>query len=166
MSTDGASIEYQIHEDACFNFDEELLDYCRNDVHILSEACLTFRRLLIEIGKVDPFNYISIASTCMAVYKANFLEEEYEIITVAETVNAQREGRDPQPEIITVRGGLEKSASITSKSFIKSNLGITPSVGYTVRDNYSQQYIAWLEWLQHKDPSLNIQHALNGRGEY
>jgi hypothetical protein len=69
---------YETKKDKVFNFEEELLAYCRKDVNILAESSLTFRSLLIDIGQVDPFNYISIASTCMAVYKANFLEEEYE----------------------------------------------------------------------------------------
>jgi hypothetical protein len=55
---------------------------------------------------------------------------------------------------------------VSSKIFFKSTLGIIPAIGYTVRDNYSKKSIAWLEWLQHKDPTLKIQRALNGRGEY
>jgi len=91
-------------KDTTFDFEKELLEYCRTDVRILAEACLKFRTLLLQIGNVDPFNYISIASTCMAVFKTNFLEEEYEVITVEESRRAEVELREPIPKPVIVRG--------------------------------------------------------------
>ena len=47
-----------------------------------------------------------------------------------------------------------------------SDIGIVPSIGYTARDNYSFVSIAWLQWLEHKNPALHIQHAHSSDGEY
>ena len=41
-----------------------------------------------------------------------------------------------------------------------------PSTGYTSRDNYSYISLVWLKWLEHQNPSLKLQHALTGTGEY
>ena len=38
-----------------FNFNEELISYCKSDVQVLRQACIKFRKLFIEHGKVDPF---------------------------------------------------------------------------------------------------------------
>ena len=59
-----------------FDFERELLEYCVNDVDILAKAVLEFRKHLLETTKVDPLNYVTIASTTMGVYKHNFLEED------------------------------------------------------------------------------------------
>lgn len=154
---------YDTKKDEVFDFEKELLDYCRNDVRILAESCLKFRQLLLDIGGIDPFNYISIASTCMAVFKNNFLEEEYEVVTLEEHKSAEREKRPAHPIIISVKGALPMETQ--SKKFLRSKLGIVPATGYTVRNNYSHQSILWLEWLVHQNPGLTIQHALNG-GEF
>lgn len=56
-----------------FNFREEAVRYCKNDVDILSKGCSVFREeFLCETG-VDPFGCITIASACMKVFLTNFL---------------------------------------------------------------------------------------------
>lgn len=59
-----------------FNNKETLIGYCRQDVNILRHASLKFRELLIDLSGVDPFEQITIAGTCMAVLKTNFLMED------------------------------------------------------------------------------------------
>ena len=77
--------------------EKEILEYCRSDVDILRQACNKFRDLLLKatgeevdveedgevvtrwMGGVDPFNCITIASVCMAVYKSKFLEGTYRV---------------------------------------------------------------------------------------
>ncbi|XP_031635355.1 uncharacterized protein LOC116348474 [Contarinia nasturtii] len=58
-----------------FDNKRELIAYCVQDVTILRLACLKFRSMMIPLTHVDPFNQVTVASTCMKVYKTNFLEE-------------------------------------------------------------------------------------------
>src|SRR5215831_14127373 len=64
-------------ENTVFNFQREILDYCRTDVDILRRACMAFRKIFLERGNVCPFEECTtIASTCMRVFRKNFLREE------------------------------------------------------------------------------------------
>jgi hypothetical protein len=56
---------------------DELTRYCDNDVAILREGCMKFRQLFMDISeqKCDPFQYVTIASTCHALYRAEFMPE-------------------------------------------------------------------------------------------
>ena len=40
-------------EHVVFNFQSEILSYCKSDVDILTKACLKFRKLFTEITKLD-----------------------------------------------------------------------------------------------------------------
>ena len=73
-----------------FDFQKEILNYCRLDVTILRLACLKFRKLIMDIstvqsddgivlGVVDVFAHVTIASACMQIYKVNFMEEYYDV---------------------------------------------------------------------------------------
>ena len=141
---------YETKKTETFNFESELLAYCENDVEILSQACLMFREKLLDISGIDPFNHITIASTTMAVFKENFLEEHYEI------------GPKDDRKSVVVKGELQDK----TKTFTKSNLALVPATGYVTRDNYSRESIIWLEWMQHHNPGMVIHHALSGEGEY
>ena len=67
-----------------FNLEKELLDYCKSDVDILAKACLSFRKLFMEITKkdmsdsgVDPFaQCITLPSVCHYVYRRNFMNSK------------------------------------------------------------------------------------------
>ena len=54
---------------AVFDFRSEMETYCRSDVDILRRACLQFRQLMLNATEVDPFQYVTIASVCMVIYK-------------------------------------------------------------------------------------------------
>ena len=58
-------------ENAVFDFQKELLEYCESDVKLLKERCLTFKRLLEKERKFDPFNRITIASACNRTTEPN-----------------------------------------------------------------------------------------------
>jgi hypothetical protein len=63
-----------------FDFQREMLHYCRGDVNLLREGCLQFRKLMMDITDgVDPFQYITIASVCMAIYRGKLMLEEYKV---------------------------------------------------------------------------------------
>nr|XP_042900963.1 uncharacterized protein LOC122269882 [Parasteatoda tepidariorum] len=65
---------YEQNKDKEFDFQKEMLEYCRSDVDILRRSCSIFREEMIRISGVDPFCYITIASTCMAVYRSRHLQ--------------------------------------------------------------------------------------------
>ena len=52
-----------------FNFKQEMYQYCKSDVDILRRGCLQLRQLFLNISQIDPFQYITIAGVCMAIYK-------------------------------------------------------------------------------------------------
>ena len=59
-----------------FNFQEEILKYCRSDVDILRRCCLEFRELFSSVTNIDPFEKcLTIASACNLVFRKNFLRE-------------------------------------------------------------------------------------------
>ncbi|XP_054711127.1 uncharacterized protein LOC129220719 [Uloborus diversus] len=62
------------HETDEFNFQKEMLAYCRSDVDILRQCCNMFRKEFLEIAKVDPFCYVTIASCCMAIYRSSHIQ--------------------------------------------------------------------------------------------
>ena len=67
-----------------FDLFPELLEYCRSDVNILLSACWKFRSLVMDCTgpehPVDPFDYTTIASLCMGIYRSKFLTEEWNIL--------------------------------------------------------------------------------------
>ena len=63
----------RLDEDFVFDFKKELKDYCKSDVDILRRSMLKFRSDFIDIANIDPLQFITIASVCMAVYRSKFL---------------------------------------------------------------------------------------------
>ena len=59
-----------------FNFREEMYKYCRSDVDILRKGCLKLRELFLQVATIDPFQYITIASVCSAIYRNECLPEK------------------------------------------------------------------------------------------
>ena len=63
----------QVNNDYVFDFNEEIIKYCRSDVDILRKCCMEFR----EITNIDPFEKcLTIASACHEVFHNNFLKVE------------------------------------------------------------------------------------------
>ena len=77
--------EEKVRNGDTFNYGEEILKYCRDDVNILRQACLKFKRLLLEATGQDgglaihAFDSCTIASLCMDVFKRKFLTEEWKV---------------------------------------------------------------------------------------
>jgi hypothetical protein len=60
-----------------FDFQQEMLTYCRSDVDILRRCCLEFRELFRDVTDIDPFEKcLTIASACNLVSRTNFLKED------------------------------------------------------------------------------------------
>ena len=67
---------YNTIKDEVFNFKHQMYDYCKSDVDILRRGCQTYRELFLEIAGIDPFQYVTIAGVCMAIYKNEYLPEK------------------------------------------------------------------------------------------
>ena len=59
-----------------YNFQEQLAMYCRQDVEILAQGCLAYRKIMCTETGCDPFRYVTCASVCAAVYQHNFMPEK------------------------------------------------------------------------------------------
>ena len=51
----------------------EMKSYCISDVDILRRSCIIFKDLFQSVCDIDPFQYTTIASVCMAIFKGKFL---------------------------------------------------------------------------------------------
>ena len=151
-------------EGKLFNFQKEMLHYCRSDVNLLREGCLRFRKLMMEITDgVDPFRYITIASVCMAIYRGKLMPEEYKV----KVNDGPWETALLRKDNYMVQRGKEwiVANNITHRQYIGSPIAQVPAHGYSA-DQYSHDSIAWMEVLMEKSRQesqpIHIQHALNG----
>jgi len=60
-----------------WNHAEETKTYCISDVDILRRSCEIFRDTYLEVADIDPFRYTTIASVCMAIYKGDYIIDDY-----------------------------------------------------------------------------------------
>ena len=74
----------QVENNYVFDFQEEILNYCRSDVDILAECCKLYRDMFMQVTDtthddtgLDPFDSsITIAAYCMQVYRTKFLQKD------------------------------------------------------------------------------------------
>ena len=74
----------QVDNNYVFDFQHEILEYCRSDVDILAECCKLYREMLKEATDtgndetgIDPFDTATtIAGYCMQVYRTKFLQKD------------------------------------------------------------------------------------------
>ena len=74
----------QVDNNYVFDFQHEILEYCRSDVDILAECCKLYREMFknaTDTGNdetgIDPFDTATtIASYCMQVYRRKFLQKD------------------------------------------------------------------------------------------
>ena len=190
------------HEDQTgniFDFEKEMLEYCRSDVMILTQACMKFQELMIDLTKqseyvidetstmvveqvkaVDPFNYVTIASVCMGIYRWKYLEEEWrvdlqdEVGSVFKDIKARMwNGKMEfwlEDEWVTQEDLDEREKmKVIKQDFVKSPLAQVPVSRYVQKQQFSKVSIQWLEWVMHsealKGNPIRIQHALNDTDE-
>ena len=68
---------YEKQRGCVFKMKSELIEYTISDVKILRLCCMTFRKMMIDIGNTDPFlEGCTIASACSRPYRKNFLEKD------------------------------------------------------------------------------------------
>ena len=74
----------QVENNYVFDFQKEILKYCRSDVDILAECCKLYREMFMYVTDtthddmgLDPFDSaITIAAYCMQVYRTKFLKKD------------------------------------------------------------------------------------------
>tara|TARA_R110002051_G_scaffold169520_2_gene240134 strand:- start:762 stop:4772 length:4011 start_codon:yes stop_codon:yes gene_type:complete len=66
----------KIDENYVWNNALEMKKYCESDVDILRRAMIEFRSLYIKIADIDPLRYLTIASVCMSIFRAEFLDAD------------------------------------------------------------------------------------------
>ena len=64
----------QIEEGYVFNFAQELEEYCRSDVRLLTEGCRVFKEKFESVSSLNPLEKITIASACNQDLRENHLE--------------------------------------------------------------------------------------------
>ena len=68
------SIWHTSKQGEIFDFKKELVDYCKSDVDILTQACLQFRMRFMDLTGEDPFRKcLTMPSACHLVYRKNFM---------------------------------------------------------------------------------------------
>lgn len=71
---DKFDVWYDENKNKTFDFKKEMAEYCYSDVDVLRKTCIKFRQLYLDAVDVDPFQYTTIPSTCMAIFKAKFMQ--------------------------------------------------------------------------------------------
>jgi len=66
----------KVKENYVFDFQKEFVEYCEADVNILRKGCIELRKQFLEIADIDPFQYITIASVCMGIYRAHYIADD------------------------------------------------------------------------------------------
>tara|TARA_R100001086_G_scaffold243116_1_gene171605 strand:- start:2739 stop:6575 length:3837 start_codon:yes stop_codon:yes gene_type:complete len=67
----------KVKEGYVWNQKKEMMEYCISDVDILRKCCIKFRQLYIDVAEIDPFQYLTIASVCMSIYKYHYVDLSY-----------------------------------------------------------------------------------------
>ena len=62
------------HEGYVFDFRRELLEYCKSDVLLLKQGCMTFKREFEAKAGFDPFYQMTIASACKRYLRTHCLQ--------------------------------------------------------------------------------------------
>ena len=59
-----------------FDFQKEILDYCRSDVDILRRSMMKFRYDFVDLENVDPLQYVTVAGVCITIYRCNYMPSD------------------------------------------------------------------------------------------
>ena len=89
---------YDKVKSSVFNFKIEFHDYCWSDVQVLTEACLSFRKIILEQTKrneqdtgIEPFaSSVTIASLCNLIFRRNFMKKNSLAIIPEKGYNAEQ----------------------------------------------------------------------------
>ena len=161
-----------------FDFQTEILEYCRSDVDILRKACLRFREIIQNVtgreevfynenagapdtqinSGIDPFSQITIASVCMKIFKCKFLPENWQVKVTKDAAVSDwlpATYKDGTLSVLIDETNMtdkqlqQNDYTVEEKKFVSSPIAQVPAYGYGSRDTYSKASIKWLEWYMH-----------------
>lgn len=85
---------------------------------------------------VDPFQYLTIVSVCMAVYRQKFLWETWQVTLQDQTEPCLAMLKDGQLTVLVDNHWIPvQNLQITSTKFVSSPLAQVPAAGYVKQDN-------------------------------
>ena len=180
--------EEKINSGSVFDFRQEIISYCRNDVNILRLVCLKFRELVEGLTGVDPFHKcITLASLAMRIYRTLFITEMFKATLMYRDESDPDSTNSPSPTDtidlslsynLVERGGkakinlddgwgyrsideLPRGVIIKQKTFESTFLGRVPPGGYRqYLHGQSKIGLQWLE-LMSKRYGKRVYHAGN-----
>ena len=150
---------------------------------ILRETCICFRDLVMKITKlhdndigIDPFCHVTIPATCLAIFKAKYLYELWDVVTEEEKELAQIQNHPYRYQqavfnnnrffIQSITGNWSVAPHLAHKRFIESPIAIVPPGGYD-NDTYSREAIQWISWYEKSARDngqfITVQHAMRCR---
>ena len=175
---------YEANYDKPFDFCTDLIEYCRSDVNILLNACWKFRKLIFNVtkNKVDAFQYVTIASICMGIFRTCFLQEDWNVLLTENVQDSCLHGYKCRCKLtrgrkINANASLEitldndiwvkaEKFQLTKTVFASSPIALLPPHGYSRRDRFSKQCTQWLAIFQKSYPEqITIQSAETEQGE-
>ena len=183
---------YSLNGHKQFDFFRELEEYCKSDVDILLNACWKFREMVSHVTgpehPIDAFDYITMPSLCMGIFRTKFLPEKWSVLLKEEAVHpcchewdccckwtpARKRHGDACLEVQESCGRwtVLNSDVVVKEKFVSSPVCLIPSNGYARRDRYSRQALCFIKWwenwyrLEHGlGEEFRIQHALSPDGE-
>ena len=173
---------YEINKHKQFHFNKELLEYCRSDVNILLTACWKFRALVDTVTDgIDCFEYLTIASLCMGIFRTKFLEERWKVLLLENALGscdhewnckcvwseARKPDGDSKLEVQILDKWLEASeCAIVESRFVSSPVALPPPHGYAKKEMFSKQALQWLALFEQQHPEkIKLQTAKSAEGE-
>ena len=194
-----------------FDLQKDMLEYCISDVDILKKACFKFRNLVRQVtghcsrefdpttgvetrkweNAVDPFNSMTIASVCMAIFRAKFLPENWSVLLRENAQSQCNHGKMCQcawtrarklkstddlqiwqekentwvPERFFGGGGNNNNNNtIVARKFESTPLAQLPNYNILGVDIYSDMALEWLQ-MEEKTRGWTLQTARSLKGE-
>ena len=66
----------RVSDNYVFDFQKEIIEYCRSDVDILRRGMMKFREDFIQLENIDPLHYITIASVCLTICSSKYMPKK------------------------------------------------------------------------------------------
>jgi len=140
-------------------------------MEVTSKCTVNEKGEAIQKTGLDPFDHVTIASACQAIYRELFLEEEYETylpdrITKETTKrptkfeNGVKQIQLPDGDWVRFEAVDVSRYHIGKTVFVKSHIAVVLTEGYN-NDTFSKASICWLEWVMEKNEEMVGRSTLN-----
>lgn len=150
---DDALAWYEENRHDVFDMESIIQDYCMSDVRLLKEGCTLYRRLFLEVtdNKVDPFEQVTIASTCLRIYRTLDMEDK----SIARLIDHQGETEERNwiMHYISERYDVDELRDTVA---VCRDTGVQLPVTYKLPSNSKSLYIAALIGDRHKKSSTAL----------